>query len=679
MGIPGAGGHWVVYDKRTIGQRDDLWFYLGKNPPTGVQELDDISFVNMLPNYAWTLSDNSAPNVKLSQVNPADLTGKSVSEALQLLNANVPIASVPTGQGSVTLKTLLGDITKLSLDLVSRPFKKEILIDAGRDITSLFARIFLPDLGVTARTVVEQVPLLNDGGQLRPIAKQDANIDPAAITVQDFTVQVDVPNVAATIRAGRDMVFSKAGGDGGIEFSGTGTGRVMAQRNLDLADGSGLNSILTPYNERGGLLDISVGNNLEMTTSRIVSEAGAGISIHGYDPSDKYLVGYDNSNLYPLQVPDSLRTGINLPAVGGRVNVGENTGAAQKFAGERPTGIQVIRGGSVGQRAQDPVLNPDGSVTLGNPQKDTAAVLIRAKGNVEVNQSRIGTFGGGDIRITSLQGIINAGSGSKNDLVSFPIDQPVLDSRGNPVLNPDGTIKTVRVSYTVPGSGIFTFHPNDPKSVDPPQFNDPEINALLAEATRQSVFGRDVSALNARANQLTKERKPVFDETVAKPFIQALKLGDISLTAERGDIVIPPAGIRGRNVELYAPHGRVDFQGGAVSGNVNIFAGALGGSVSISGVSNFSGGATPPPLPPLSGTGAAAAASTTAAASSTSSKTADSVQESAVEQASQQADAKAKQVASNKTGEKEKSQLAKSVRVKRGVVIQVDVKPQQGS
>lgn len=679
VGVPGAGGHWVVYDKRTILEHDELWQYLGKQPPPGVQALDDISFQNMLPDYAWTLSDNSAPNVKLSQVNPGDLVGKSLSEAGQLLRDNIPAAAVPAGQGAVTFKTLLGDISKLSMDLISRPFKKDILIDAGRDIANLFARIFVPDLGVTTKTVTEHVALINDAGRLRPITKEDAAIDPAAITVQDFTVQVEVPNVAATIRAGRDIVLSKAAGEAGLEFQGEGTARVMAGRNLDLADGSGLNFILTS-SARGGLLDISVGNNLEMTTSRIVSEAGAGISIHGYDQSDTYLVGYDNSNLYPLQLPDGLRAGINLPAVGGRVNVGENTGAAQKFAGERPTGIQVIRGGSVGQRAQDPAVNPDGTVTLGNPQQDPAAVLIRAKGNVEVNQSRIGTFGGGDIRITSLQGLINAGSGSKNDIVNFVIDQPVLDSQGNPVLNQDGTVRTVKVSYPVPGSGIFTFHPDDPASVDPPTFNDPEINALLAEAGRQSVFGRDVSALNARANQLINERKPVFNQTIAKPFIQSLKLGDISLTAERGDIVIPPAGIRGRNVDLYAPHGKVDFQGGAVSGNVNLFTPTIGGSPTISGLSNFGGGATPPPVSPVSGGGAAAAASTTAAASSTSAKSTESVQESAAEQSGQQAEAKARQVASSKSDEKnEKSPLAKSIRVKRGVVIQVDVKPQAQS
>jgi filamentous hemagglutinin family protein len=692
VGYQGSGGQWVAYDKRTVSQHPELWPFLGKNPPAEAGS-PPVSF----PDFAKIDSDLNPPVVKLLEISPAALVGNpDLASVSALVNDNRPMAAaVPTSQGVVTFKTTAGDISKLILDLVSRPFKKEIVIDAGRNIEQFRANIFLPDLGTTTQTLTEHVALITDpvSGQLRPIAQGDVVLirDPISgairpwnkieavapanlvnVTVKDVTVQVQVPKVSATVRAGQDIILNKSSaGEGGLQFIGQGTVRVIAKRDLDLADGRGILLDRSQSTDQGGLLDISVGRDLNMVTSRIYSRNGAGISIHGYDEANNYLIGYDNSKLYPLQLPESLRGGINLPAVGGKVNVGANTGASQFALGEEPTGIQVIQGGSVGQMAQKPIVNPDGTVTV-NVVKDPAAVLIRATGNVEVNKSRIATFRGGDIRVTSLQGEINAGSGSKNERVLFPVDEPQLDSQGNPIINPvTGEPFIKRTVYEVPGSGIFTFHPKDPQPLVFPTFNDPEVNALLAEANRQSFFGRDVSALNARANQLRTEREAVFNETIKKPFFETLKLGDITLTAERGNIIIPEAGIRGRNVELIAPNGKVDFRGGQVSGNVSIFTAALTGSVNIGGLSNFSGGATPPPIAPLSGGGAAAASSTTAVASSTSAKSAESIKE-AVDVDSGQ-NAQTKQTASKKTDEK--SQLAKSVRVKRGVVIQVDVKP----
>ena len=153
-----------------------------------------------------------------------------------------------------------------------------------------------------------------------------------------------------------------------------------------------------------------------------------------------------------------------------------------------------------------------------NVVKDPAGILIRATGDIDVNKSRIATFGGGDIRLTSLQGNINAGSGSKNERAQFAVDVPEVDSQGRPVIDPTtGVQKLKRTVYEVPGSGIFTFHPNDPQPLVFPTFNDPQINALLAEADRQGFLGQDVSQLVARANQLKAEREPVFNQTVLNP------------------------------------------------------------------------------------------------------------------------------------------------------------------
>jgi filamentous hemagglutinin family protein len=692
------GGQWVAVDKRTLQQRQDLWPFLLNRQ--GSPTLPKIAGnpPSIFPDYAKMDVDLNPPTVKLLEVNPNDLVGNTtLDQVASLVNNNRPIATEnPTALATVSFTAEQGNISKLFLDLVSRPFHKEVSIEAGNRIEQFNASIYLPDLGTETKTVQERVPLFLDPttnqprpplttndvilirdpvtGSVRPWDKTEV-VDPANlvnVVVKDVTVTVTAPKPAATITA-QDIVLNKStSGDGGLQFYGQGTARVIAKHDLDLADGRGINLDRSKATDQGGLLDIAVGNNLDMVTSGIFSRNGAGISIHGYDPTKPYVLGYDNSSLYPLEFPDSLRSGINLPAVGGRVNVGENSPLSAGVDG-RPTGIQVVQGGSVGQMAKAPVVNADGTVTV-NVGKDPAAVLIRTTGDIDVNKSRIATFGGGDIRLTSLQGNINAGSGSKDERALFAVDVPQIDSQGQPVIDPTtGLQKLTRTVYEVPGSGIFTFHPNDPQPLTFPKFNDPEINALLAEANRQGFFGKDVSGLVARANQLKAEREPIFNQAVLNPFIDNLKLGNITLTVERGNIIIPPAGIRGRDITLIAPHGFVDFQGGAVVGRIDPhnFPVVIG----TPNIPVLSPPGVSPPPPPLSGGGTVGAASTTAVATGTSAKSTESVQETAAETASQNSQ-KSKQVASKKSDEKDgKSQLATSIRVKRGVVIQVDVKP----
>ena len=691
-----SGGKWVAVDRRTISQRPDLWPFLSNydGGPTLPKEAG--SAPNELPDYAKMDVDGNPPTVKLLEVNPNDFVGNTALDRVaELVNTNRPAADNTTALAPVSFKAELGNISKLVLDLVSRPFRKEVSIEAGNRIEQFQASIYLPDLGTHTHTVTEHIPLILDPvtNQPRAIRPDDiilirainpANgqvitrrwngtepVDPSNlvnVVFRDVPVTVTSPKVAVTIKAQDIVLNNSPSGVGGIQFYGPGSASITATHNLDLADGRGiqLDSRLDRLNERGGLLDVAVGSNLSMVTTSIVSKNGAGISIHGYDAAKPYVPGYDNSALYPLELPDSVRGGLNLPAVGGKVNVGENSPRSQGGQGQ-PTGIQVVNGGSVGQMAKAPVVNSDGTVTV-NVVKDPAAILIRAAGDIDVNKSRIATFGGGDIRLTSTRGNINAGSGSKNERVLFRAEIG-KDSQGNPIFK----------TFNVPGSGIFTFHPDDPQPwVDHlPKFNDPEINALLAEAGRRRVLGQDVSQLEARANQLLDERKPIFERDVLIPFIERSKLGDITLTAEKGAhgfipsdgtgrIIIPEAGILGRNVTL---NGILEFRGGSITGRV-----IIPNPAAVIGTPNFP--VLPPPsvgqsTPPLSGGGTVAAASTTAVASSTSAKAADSEAES--ETSSQ--NEKNKKVASKKDEKDGKSQLATSVRVKRGVVIQVDVKP----
>jgi hypothetical protein len=155
------------------------------------------------------------------------------------------------------------------------------------------------------------------------------------------------------------------------------------------------------------------------------------------------------------------------------------------------------------------------------------------------------------------------------------------------------------------------------------------------------------------------------------------------------NIDVPEAGIRGRRINLEAGDalnllggsiiGKTTFSAASISGSIGAFAGAAAGTAGGASVS-AAGGAGGSSVGGLSGATAtvSATASATGSTSSTASKSVEQVQQTTTEAASSQAPTP-KEVAAKSDKEGKKSQLAQSTRVKRGVVIQVDVKPQPGS
>jgi hypothetical protein len=337
------------------------------------------------------------------------------------------------------------------------------------------------------------------------------------------------------------------------------------------------------------------------------------------------------------------------------------------------------------------VVSQDGTVSV-NLVRDSTAIRIQAEKDVNVNTSRVATFSGGDIQIVSRSGSINAGSGGKNEQQQFPLDIPLLDASGRPILNVDGTPKTERKNFLVPGSGIFTYHPQDPQVLNFPKFDTPAITAIKNEIAKQRFLGRDTTKLERQADALIAARTPEFD-LIFEDFItknpakngQPLELGDVYLKAGL-DILIPPAGIRGKRVDLVA--GRtLDFQGGEVQGKVTFKAQRLTGDVKVAGtfagssagggavsIANSGGGGSVGGLSGVTGTVAATSSSTSASVSSAQ-KATESVQDAAAA-ATQQANAQAQQVAKQADGQGDSKKKSVAIRNSRGVVIQVDVKPQ---
>ena len=692
------------------------------------------------PDSLFELQPGLVPSMRISSQTPSALAGRAIG--FDGVNVSIldGLGSPDNGSPPGTIRMTAGEnIQNLRMDFQDPTYLKDTRVQAGNDIRNVILLATASDIGSESRTVVESIPMLidpatgrllrapvlnggptddvilirdlNDGGRIRPWNGTES-VDPGNVVnirVVSVTKQVPVAKPGVVVEAGRDIKLgllpesspSKPGPSFGMTFSGNGTVSIKAGRDLDLGNGAGIRMSpgLTPGRDPSlaGALHIGVGRNLTMAQSRIVTDGGAGVSIHGNDPN--YILGYDNNALHPLGVPASVRGRRNLAPTGGFIDVGETT---SRQIGEESTGIQVRLGGSVGVRANRATVGSTGIVNF-PLVPDRTAISIQSTGDVNVRTSRIGTFSGGDIRIISTAGSINAGSGGKGERQLFQLDVPKLDANGRPIFKDDGTIETTRENFEVPGSGIFTFHPTDPQVLDFPKFDTPEITAVKNEIFKQRVFNRNTASLEARAEALIDQRTPEFD-ALFEEFItrnpnkidpvtgrrRPLSLGDVSLDAA-SDIIVPPAGIRGRRVDLLA--GRtLDFQGGEVQGKVTFRAANLSGDVQVTGtfsgatsggasvsIASSGGGGSVGGLTGVTGTvGASAGASV--ASVSTAQKSSEAAQDAATEAANQQAGQKNQQAA--KTGPKEKdgkSMMAQALRGKRGVVIQVDVKPQTPS
>src|SRR5262249_45945133 len=207
--------------------------------------------------------------------------------------------------------------------------------------------------------------------------------------------------------------------------------------------------------------------------------------------------------------------------VGGNVSVGTN-----RNSDNGQTGILTLRGGSIN---------------------------VKAAGDIDVERSRIATFGAGDakggsITLTSTRGDINAGFGSRNDSVQFSIDQGVkLDSQGNPVIDPiTGQPQHIFFTAQVPSSGIFTFHATDPLPLNFPVFNPVSPFEIMVRA--HELFGHDVSSLLPQIPAAQAAWKAQYNQTFLQ-FIADKKLGDVTLSAAR-DVVIPTGGLRGALIQV---------------------------------------------------------------------------------------------------------------------------------
>ena len=614
----------------------------------------------------------------------------------------------------VNFKSDTGSIHSLILDLLSPVFKKQVSVEAAKDIGTIV------DPSSGART----------GGE--------------------FTLITSVPEgVTATVVAGRNMGFSRRCPtcmETGLEFLGRGTAQVRVGSqdaagnlipgtgNLDLGDGRGIQHRSLEFGEVNGpgLIDIGVGKDIAMTQTRIVSHNGADIWIHGLgtkpalnpdgSPTNQLVQGVVLANILTVDGKPVKVEGVPVVLDGTQPVISQGTVVLDRpgqlingkpFTPVLAKGKPIIVDGKIVLLVDGQIQLADaslvsieqgtgGKLTVGtfgsNPNSGIltirgGAIDIKTTGDVDVFQSRIATLTGGDISIYSTEGDINAGSGGRNESIQFVIDQG-KDEFGRD--RPD-------LVFLVPGSGIFTHHGSDPKfPLNFPKFDTPAIEALKAEIVKQNFLGRNTSVLEDRLADMVAAREPVYRQIFERFITQnpdkgglPLELGDINLRAGR-DLVVPSAGIRGRRIRIFAGR-NLDLQGGtiegdvqfdvegAVKGNLSSFVGAFSGTAaiggSVSGGSSAGGSSLGGGLGGVTGT-VSATASATSSTSVTASKTVETVQEKTTESSTQQARATAeKQVmasSDSKDGKEGQSKKGSPLgKMKRGVVIQVDVKPQR--
>ena len=730
VGVVGQGGQWILVDKNDpqVNVNPYLAPYLTRAvpqgaPPRPVPVGDPIIFpAGPAPLATRTIS--------LLQADPATLNGRRPTNLSTMVSPNFRTTNTIADHAPAEVKLEAGlagiadegNIKGLVLNFGSVPFKKQVTISAPDNLETVTATLAAP-AGVESLVTVGKSINFGTGGQM-----------------------AFAGTGTGRVRVGGNLDL---GSSSGIRFRLLPTDSSDQNQGgfLDVAVGGDIlmdRSRISTYNGASisihGLTKSAVANTL--TGTEVTGSGGTRISVMARNADGQIVpqeVKFEGKTLVltgneerldgsPLTVHVALveQNGQLVTRNGDRVEVLRVDGKAVIYNGDvilvkpevrvLPDGTVVRDGGTVllaqasnvsevgatggGIRVGSNVAVQNGdNDALGIVTRFGGAIDVKATGDINVDKSRIATlafpapgtrpYQAGDINLVSLTGNINAGSGGANEAIplSFTI-KPIDPATGRP-------LPEENVNFEVPGSGIFTYHGADQALGELlvfPRFDDPEINAVRNEIAKLGFLGRDTTALRAKEIRLLGEREAIFNQ-VFESFILSKQLGNVRLDAKQGNIVVPVAGIRGRRIDLLAPNGTLDLQGGLIAGLTRFAAGAVTGSLSgsfsgtvtgsssggsVSGSSSAGGGSLGG-ITGATGSVSAASSSSTAATTSSAVKASAAVQEGAADASGERAEARAKQVAS-KSNDKDKkgTTVAQSIKMKHGVIIQVDVKPQSG-
>jgi hypothetical protein len=723
------GGMWVVVDRNAVADNPMLSPYASTlvSAPAGAPPRPPrLNGAAVFPSFNVA---GPPPTLRLLEADPNLFFNAPFISTRFVSSLNSRATNVADHQAAlVTLRagtaglTGIGNIQGLRLNFGSVPFKKKMTVEAAQDIREFSATLAAP-LGVESVVSAggtismrpggaqgEQPGALNFVGAGTARVKVTGDLDLGTSDGINFRFLpsptgdgnkggfLDVA-VGGNIIMDRSRIGSFNGAT--ISVHGLGTNPIVDSAGNPLVrNGDPVAVVGTGIVGSDGLtrINVTVRDAQGQTQTKEVKYEGKTILLNG---SEERLTG-------PVTVHVSLveQNGQLVLRNGERVELLRSEGRPVLLNGDlvlvRRDGTAILAqasdvsivtpsGGSITVGTQASGVLGAGGVPLGILALRGGAIDLFATGTVDVAKSRIATFGSvdasgqpyraGDINVTSVTGNINAGSGGADEVTVFTFKE-------------QGSGEDFRAE--VPGSGIFSFHSGDQPRGEKlvfPRFDDAQINAIRLQIKKLETFGRDTSKLRALEKQLLAEREPIFTQEFEN-FIADKRLGNITLFAEQRNIVVPSAGIRGRRITLLAPNGTLDLQGGVIAGLTSFTAGSVVGSVSssfsgtvagatssgsVTGASS-AGGGTLGGLTGATGSVSAASSSATAAATGTAAKSTATVQEAAEETAAEGAEAAARRTASKSDDkDKKKTSIAQSIKMKHGVIIQVEVKPQPGS
>src|SRR5262249_15809094 len=220
------GGHWQLVNLKTAAKDPAL------SPFLWTKDLQDFNGIGNPRDTGRTVPIlTGAPTITLLQADPNLFNNQSTRGFINNRDStatNVPQHNVQ----DVVFEARSGDIKTLVLNLQSVPFHKRVTVDAAKDIEAVNAQIGVPG-GVEGRG--------HAGGNLNM----------------------------------RTAGTEGAGNPSDLSFNGSGTARVVVGREVDLANSTGINFRFLEHQpgdvNKGGFLDLSVGESIKMASSRIAS------------------------------------------------------------------------------------------------------------------------------------------------------------------------------------------------------------------------------------------------------------------------------------------------------------------------------------------------------------------------------------------------------------------------
>ncbi len=232
------------------------------------------------------------------------------------------------------------------------------------------------------------------------------------------------PEDATRVRAGREIRFQALAGaiKGGIEWGGPGFLSIQAGRGVDLGTTQGIQSVGNQYNTALGLkgcdIGLVVGYDADLSAERMrqffdaIRDLGVRYSRHlaegDFAAAAERIEEIRQQVAAPTLGPPAA-TGGDLDMVSSQIN---SSGG--------PDSLSVIAAGSINVGRSTFFTDESVRRRTGIFTAAGGDINLFSRGDLNVNESRVMTFRGGNITAFCDQGSINAGRGSKTAINTEP-------------------------------------------------------------------------------------------------------------------------------------------------------------------------------------------------------------------------------------------------------------------